>query len=571
MENSNKQTPASTNQIETTRPKVGRSFSLLTGNIMGSMNAGHERLIEIQEVMAGSKIAVKGTHIQIQTLTPKTPAFQRLKACIKVIKVPFIRVWKNYEKFAAQRGGASEEKIEEMPNLAGLTFPILESTLGGPNQTISIQETTEWRDCFASCIIPRVGAGAIAGGDQETDNETPYNLAPYMNALYLRAHVAAYNDILRNKEYDEERTEYYNMDSVTQAEWDSYMPDAESITDYYNVRCKKDDSYYSNYRAELQGFESALPNSGNIDYYAESALINFTEWQHSVNEAFTQASNAQKNDWDIYTEMRGAKKLTQGRVELIAKKTFDLNYAAVTQNAYNNNTDIEEQFRVLGKQGAYSYTDIDLTFLNGIEIQEDGLIMVYLSVTADTVYESAVDRQLLNINWKDRYRPDLAREKNDILMNIETGTPYAFNSQTGDEYQPLGFKRKFSEYFKLGNWINGEMMNRGYYQTNPGDSQEPDLTARLIPNNTYQFNEFSATKAQAGTTNWVKEKKHWKDYSDLMINKNSAIPADTYENDEGDIVMLGHHQIFYVGETYCVIDMPIEEEIKNNFVKYSEY
>lgn len=156
-------------------------------------------------------------------------------------------------------------------------------------------------------------------------------------------------------------------------------------------------------------------------------------------------------------------------------------------------------------------------------------------------------------------------------MNIETGTPYATASQTGDEYQPLGFKRKFSEMFKLPNWINGEMMNRGYFQSNPGDEEAPDLNERLVPNNTYQFNEFSAKVAQAGTEDWANNKKHWKDYSDLMLNKNSAIPAETYGNDDGEIVMLGHHQIFYVGQTYCIADMPISEEIKNNYVKYSEY
>lgn len=565
-ENPNAQIPATENQIEMERPRVGRSFNLLVGNIQGSMNAGHERLVGFQEVMAGQRIAVTGGRLLIQMLTPLTPAFQKLKACLKVIKVPFQRVWKNYQNFAAQKGGSTEEKPQMLPNLAGKKFPYV--TIGLGQEIVSIQETTAWRDHFASCIIPRVGAGAIGRIDDIGSDDEIYRKAPEMTALYLRAHVAAWNDELRNKEYDPEAQEYTEFDEVSQLEWLSYMPDYESDLDYQAVRCKKDNSYYSNYRAELQGFESGIPGIDE-ETTEDQSLVTFAEWQHQTAEAVAQAANAQKNAWDVMQELRGARKLTQGRVELLARKTFNINYSAVTQNAYNNNPEINENFRVLGKQGAYSFTDIDLTFLNGQEIEEDGVLLFYLSVTADTVYESAVDRTLLNIGWKDRYRPDLSKEKNDILMKIETGTPYAYEGQATDEYEPLGFKQKFTEYFKLPNCINGDMMNRGYYQSNAGDNN--DVPGTLIETNgTYQFNEFSAEKAQKGV-NGVQNKKHWKDYSDFMVNKNLAIPQETYGNDEGQTAIYGQHQIFYVGKIYSITDMPIEESIKTGFTKWGEF
>lgn len=571
-ENTNAQIPATENQIELTRPKVGRSFNLLTGHIEGSMNAGHKRIIAYQEVMAGSKIAVSGANLLIQMLTPKTPAFQKLKAVVEVVNVPFKRVWDKYEDFAAQKGGASENKPQVMPNFAGKYFPVIEYPIENSqeNYLISKQETTDWRDNIFSCIIPRVGAGETIDSRIGTD---PYTAAPNMTALYCRAHVATWNDIFRNKEYDTERTEYITSDTVSDEEWESYTAaNSESETDYYFCRTRKDNSYYSNYRAELQGFDSQAPDIIQGD--EDEQLINFSEWLHQSAEAMAQASNAQKNAWDVYTSLRGAKKLTEGRVQLLARKTFPISYSTVTQNAYNNNPEIEESFRVLGKQGAFSFTNIDLAWLNGIETKEDGVLLVYMTITADTIYESAVDRTLLNINWKDRYRPDLAKEKNDILMKIETGTPYALDN-ANDEYEALGFKRRYSEYFKLPCCINGSIMNRGYFQSNPGDVNTVMNLNRLESQHTFQFNEFSATKAQFGTNfsegRSIINKKHWLDYSDLMVNKNLAIPQETYGNDEGEIVLMGQHQIFYAGETYCIVDMPIEEDAKTNFVKFGEY
>lgn len=576
MENSNKQTPATLNQIESSKPAVPRSFNILSGQIAGSFNAGHNRTFMYREVMAGERIAMEGAHLYIQTLTPKTPAYQKLKAHVDIYHVPHVRVWSHYAEFAAQNGGSSEIKYTEMPNFAGKTFPV---AVIGESNVVSFQETTAFRDSFASSYFPRIGLGeSYDMGDTEN---TPFTKLPALNALLIRGSVAIWNDKQRNKEYQAAREEFRDNDTVTSTEWNSYIWTATKDTDYYVRRARRNNSYYTNYRTELQGFEKEMPSGEN--FTAENALINFAQWEHLVAEGKSQAENAQMNAWDVMQQLRGkdAPKLTQGRVSHIGRKTFDINYSAITQNAYNNNTEIEEKFRVMGFQGAFSYTDIELNFINGIKIEEDGYLHFVITITADTVFSSAVDRTLLNIGWQDRYRPDLKEQKNDVLYAIEMGTPYLYNESITDFYQSVGFKRKFTEYFKCPNVIFGDMGNRGHYQTDYLKTNTITVReeVRQIPNNTYQFFEESAQMEfnpylENSNTDIITKKRIYLDYSDLMLNKNLAIPNEIYEfynnEDEGGIIIGGNNQIFYVGEHVAVTDMPIDEEIKKNYTKWGE-
>lgn len=577
MEDSARQTPATLNQIEQTKPAVKRSFNKLSGHIAGSFNAGHNRTFMYREVMAGEEIGMEGAHLYIQTLTPKTPAYQRLKAVVDVYHVPHVRVWSHYADFAAQGGGSTEVKYQVMPNFEGKTFPIVK--IVGSNNKISFQETTAWRDSFASSYIPRMGLGTEV---QSTVSQTPYNMMPPMNALLLRGSVAIYNDMLRNKEYAPMQQEFRDNDTVTATEWNSYLFTDTRNTDYFTRRARRDNSYYTNYRTELQGFNEALPDPTNPLYDSQTALLNFAQWEHLVAEGRSQAENAQKNAWDIMQEIRGkdAPKLTQGRVSHIGRKTFPINYSAITQNAYNNNSEIEEKFRVMGFQGAFSYTDIELNFINGIKIEEDGYLHFVITITADTVFNTAVDRGLLNIHWTDRYRPDLEQQKNDVLYKIEMGTPYLYNESVTDLFQAVGFKRKFNENFKCPNVVFGDIQNRGYFETNyfSGGNETTWGSERILPNDTYQFFEESASTEYtpySEESSSITTKRIWLDYSDLMINKNLAIPNEIYEfyetPDEGGLIVGGQNQFMYVGEHVAVTNMPISEEIKNNFEKWGEW
>ena len=123
------------------------------------------------------------------------------------------------------------------------------------------------------------------------------------------------------------------------------------------------------------------------------------------------------------------------------------------------------------------------------------------------------------------------------------------------------------------------MDNRGYL-TPQWDMQS--LTTydtnylRSLPNNTYQFFELSAAYEYDQTEEIpITNKRIWLDYSDLMFNKNMAIRQPVYnfyeQQDEGGIIVGGQNQIFMLGETYAITDMPIDEEIKNNFQKFGEW
>lgn len=569
MENSNKQTPATLNQIESNKPNVPRSFNVLEGNISGSFDAGHYHTIAYREVMAGERIAVEGVKLYIQTATPLTPAYQKLTANVQVFHVPHERVFKNYPKFAAQNGGSTENKIEELPNFRGKMYPTI-SKSGAESVSISIQETTLWRDSFASWYMTRVGAG------YQLDSEIMQGLSPFrtvqpQNALLLRGWVSIWNDKIRNKEYDEEIREF-SGDTVSDDEWSSYMyttPRGQN-RDYYTARARRNNSYYTNYRTEAQG-QDLLPKSVEETGVDEFAL-NYANYEATFNEIRSQAENAQMNDYDVMQKIRGARKLTQGRVNLIGRKSFTLNYSAITQNAYNNNTEIEDRFRVMGMQGGYSYTEIDLGFINNLEIEEDGYIHVVISVTADTVFETGIERTLINNRWDERYRPDLKDKKLDVIKTCEYGVLSTYQSADSNQnaiYDDVeGYKRAFNEYFKLPTCINGETYNRGYFWVDDDGMYTGD---RILPYNTYQFYEtcgyLNATTQEVG----VNDKKIWLDYSDFMLNKNLANPFGWRGVRDNEYIKQGQTQIYYVGKHYAVTDMPIDEAIKDNYTKWGEH
>ena len=98
----------------------------------------------------------------------------------------------------------------------------------------------------------------------------------------------------------------------------------------------------------------------------------------------------------------------------------------------------------------------------------------------------------------------------------------------------------------------------------------------LIPNDTYTFFRNSAqyyTDYMQGISIQV---KWWKDYTDLMINRNQAIKQDitTYINEdtgESETRINGHNQIFMVGYHQVIADLPIDSAVKENFQKWGEH
>lgn len=574
MRNSNQQSAATLNQIDNTKPNIPKTEATLSGNVNGSFNGGINHIFSWKRVMAGERHKEMRAKINFQMLTPLTPTFQRLRGRIETHFVPDSRVWTESEAFTAQRGGSTTTKPKKMPCTEGKILPNIQVSSTAVNVT-NLQNTAAWRDSYISAFYPRQGqAETYYGPDEDQNTKMNPRKLPDANILVLRAVKAIQNDFWRNKEYDAELEEFKGSE-VSDREWKSYLPDS-AATDGVHVqnleltinRARKNNSYYTNYRTELQGEDTPLPSMINEG----ASLLDWLAWEHKADLIRQETLDSQLNTWDIISRIRGSKKLTEGKVQLIGVKEFDINYSAVTQNTYNNNEQIADEFRVMGKQGAYSYTFINVPIYAGFEAVEEGTIIISVHVYADSLFESGWERTLLNVNAEDQYRPELKDLKEDVIYRIESGTEY-FSSETGptvDFKEIYGFKRKFSELFKLPNVLQGDMTNEGYYDY--GDTNLASETL-LESNGTYQFALKSIERYYSKSQENTFLLDIWKDYTDILINKNLAIPNEAYYDADTMkfICLKGQNQIFYGGEMELKALLPIDQDIIDNFTEYGEH
>lgn len=553
----NDQTPATKNQITNEKPDIIKNSNDLMGYFANSINGGFIKPITYKYVMAGEKHVEYRLRMNIRMLTPLTPAYQKLKATFRTYFVPNSRVWDNAEKFISQKGGSTETKIKTIPNLGGKPTPTIR--LFDNVTEIPLFDTDLWRDSWENCYMPKYMTGL------EIDKGTTMQALPEYSVLPFRGFKAIYNDFERNKEYDQEWTEYKG-DTVTDVEyWSLFQMTNLTAVNKYIVRGKRQNSYYTDYRTELLGEETTEPTATN------GQLIDFTEWEKTVAELRSQAENSQLNDWDIIAKIRGSKKLTEGKVQLLSTKTIGLNYQAITQSTYNTNANIKEEFQTMGQQGAYSYTEVDIPLYQMQEFNEEGYIHVIMQVSADTIFETGFERTGLNINYDDIYRPDLKDLKHDVLYRIEKdGSRSIVNNLKSVD----GFKRKFSEYFKLPQPIGGDMTTGGAYQTASDGTNNfimPEAKTRIETQRTFQFFEIDDR-----FSNEYVPKKIWKDYTDLQINKNQAIRQEELRinsnktNEDYEILIKGQNQIFFIGLAECITDLPIDESIRKNYTTWGE-
>lgn len=238
----------------------------------------------------------------------------------------------------------------------------------------------------------------------------------------------------------------------------------------------------------------------------------------------------------------------------------------------------------MGTQGAYSYTEIDIPLFSMQEFVEEGYVHILMQVSADTVFETGFERTVTNVNDLDQYRPDLKELKNDVLYRYEDSG----NCSTSNLNAIRGYKRKWSEYFKAPNCISGDMTTADYIEpkisiTNNKTTYAIEDPEKVITQNTFQFFEISRVlykKTESLDIGGDVAKNIWQDYTDLLLNKNQAVlnKVKTYrsivgiQNPSGGNVTLvqGQNQIFFVGMQTIISDLPIDENIKNNFTRWGE-
>lgn len=564
------QKPFSNQNISNEKPNAPRSKRVLTGWIGNSCNGGHNRPIAWKKIMAGEYHDEYRLKLNIKLLTPKTPTYQRLRATVRAFFVPNIRVWNNADKYTSQKGGASDIKIKEIPNLGGKIMPIVLSDTS--QNTSDLMNTTIWRDAFISSYIPRMGQYIAPNEENRSTGIT----LPKINVLPLRGVVAIYNEYFRNKEYTAERTEYKG-DTVSSAELANYIPDIQSPIDidYYQLRAKRGNNYWTDYRTELQGFALENPFEEGRDGNDEFGLY-WASFESKFAEMRSQAENAQLTDAQVIAKIRGSKLLTEGRVQQIGQREFTLNYSTITQSAYNTNEEIQEEFQVMGTQGAFSYTEINMPIYANQQFNEEGFVHIFLTISADSVFESGIDRMLMNITPLDEYRPDLEGDKLDVLYEYEFGTERSASSLNATFWQKIvGFKRKYSEYEKLPNVIGGDLCSKRYDEYIVNSAGYWDFQSELETQKTFQFFENDAAETFEYTSA-TDNKRIYYDYTDTLINKNLAIPFQVQQGisdyaQTTSTFIDGQNQIFFVGLHSCVATLPMNNGIENNKTQWGEH
>lgn len=576
------QTPTTNYNVEQERPNVPRAFTPLHGNLGCSFNGAVDKTIAWRRIMAGTRDKEYKVSFQIQMLTPLTPAYQKLRGVLKTFFVPNSRVHENWEQFLAQKGGSTVTKITEEPNVGGKLLKTVISNTVGTN----ITNTEHFRDSWISSYIPRIGNLTVANESPNLDIELPK-----YSALKMRGRVAIYNDYLRNKSYTAPKTEYKG-DEVSEEEWKQMFiqnPINEGLQfdpDFQYGRAKQPNSYYTDYRTEAQALDEGENPNPDSNY---NGLVTWAAWESKIAEYRSQAENENLTDFEVIKKIRGSKLLTQGKVQLLSEKTFDINYSVITQTSYNTNENINEKFQVMGAQGAYSYTAIDMPLYAGMEFEEDGYIHVILTVYADTVYETGLDRIELNVAAMDQYRPDLKDDKLDTLNIWEvdyTGRGYLENGSiiTGMRSGAKGFKRRFNEYFKLPNIINGDITNRNFMATRVYTNELGITEIKFTPGEelqsktSFQFFQDSDQTFLRNNGELIRIKEYL-DYTDLLINKNLAIEQDidmfwnelTEKGPSGSLRIQGENQFILIGEHMALTDMPIDKSIKHNYSDWGEH
>ena len=162
----------------------------------------------------------------------------------------------------------------------------------------------------------------------------------------------------------------------------------------------------------------------------------------------------------------------------------------------------------------------------------------------------------------------MLEDKKDVLYAYELGTTMADNYDYFS--QIVGFKRKYSEYFKMQNNINGDMTTENYREVeNPGGAIINSGSV-VETQKTYQFFETSAEYFDSAYGD--KPKNIWQDYTDMLIDKNQASKNDKeFYEEQGEVRILGNNQIFMVGKCVCIADLPIDQSIKDNYTQWGEH
>ena len=529
----------------------------LQGKIETSFNAATIKPIAWKPIMAGEKIEKYSLSGTIRMLTPFVPNMDALSLSIECYFVPHSRVWANAEKFtaAAARNGIDIKSNVQIP----MTNPVIGYNDRGSGQSpryIPKTDTTTWRDCPTSTYYPRLGSGfrpTVSGTFAWTKTKC--------SVLPLRAFFALYNDIWRHKELDTELIEY-KVDTVSTAERQRYFPDTSLNNFRFCPRSRKKNNYYTNYRIAKEA--PMVASGGGQMEIAQVSLTTHAEWQKRVAEARAEAINAQKTDWEIIAELRGSQVALEGKCQKIGHTEVGINFQQIASTTYGTDATIAPSQQALGQTGAYSYTTFNVDCCAYQQFKEEGTLHIVARANFNTFYMNGMSIFLTKENIDDFYRPELCELKDDTLKLHEMSTTYA-DGTPSDPVEDIGWKRKYSEYFKLPDCVNGDLTSGGWYDTHNNNAP--------ILSKDYWTGGENTVKAPDPALNLLLKQRHL-DYSDLIVNRNLAVkqPITNANTDayNGNAIVSGENQFFMDAIATCITTMPIDERIKTDFKNVGE-
>ena len=533
----------------------------LHGITATTFNAAMLQTVAFKRVMAGTEIENLNIKGEIRMLTPVVPISSPITATFRAFKVPNSRIWNEAEAYSAQKKNAPTEE----PFITA--FDLINSTT---TTTINPTDSREYRESIAGMYYPRIATG-------ETNFTAPQIELMQeikMSALPLRGYKAITNDFTIIKDF-ETKAQEYNSTVVNETEKLGYIPQYQYLIQPTQTtlagrgiknmasKCRgsKRENYYTNYRSELNNTTNIGANAGFTDPYNENnqTLQYHTEWQKIIAEKREIAENANKNDWEIVAEIRGARKVEDGKIQILGTKEIGINFTQVSQTAYNDSEITDENFQSLGTTGAYSYTQYDIDIVNYEEIKEDSFIHVLVQISVDTAYAGGINRELLNVSAQDMYRPEFKELKDDTMKSIELNTSTQSLARKNE-----GFKRRYNEMFTMPSHISGDFISTGVTDSN---------TKNPIASEAHWIGAYEKA--------WIKDKTgieiemlKFKDYSDEVINRSMALKMDLYAFDNAYVTspwqknlsyyIEGKNQFKLIAETTMKANLPIPEEIRSN-------
>ena len=183
--------------------------------------------------------------------------------------------------------------------------------------------------------------------------------------------------------------------------------------------------------------------------------------------------------------------------------------------------------------------------------------------TADTIFSGGIDRELININWDEQYRPELKELKDDTIKKAELTS--VIDSIGGNPmYTDIGFKRKYSEIFKMPIHIGGDLTKGGMVELSSNNIVPSEQFWLCQEDNITQFSDINKRTLQPN---------FWSDNTDLLINDTMALKQAIVRT-KGNVLVghriLGKNQFKMIAETTMIADLPIDEAIKTDFKRTGE-